>query len=79
MKKEDQTGDFSYQEAIDELREIVKGLQGNLEDIEQLESKMKRASVLIQFCRRKIQNVQTTIDDIVNEINNTESSQSKED
>jgi exodeoxyribonuclease VII small subunit len=65
MKEEN---NFSYEDAIDELREILQSLQGELTNIELLEEKMKRAGVLLKFCSKKIKDIEVNIEDIISEI-----------
>nr|MBS0036758.1 exodeoxyribonuclease VII small subunit [Saprospiraceae bacterium] len=64
--KEDNS--FTYEDAIEELREILQSLQGELTNIELLEEKMKRAGVLLQFCSKKIKDIEVNIEDIISEI-----------
>ena len=60
--------EITYKEAIEELREILQSLQGEMDEIEQIESKMKRARFLIRFCNQKIKDVHTSVEDIVREM-----------
>jgi len=60
--------DLTYSKAIVELRQILQDLQGDLEDIDQLEKKMKRARFLLRFCHKKLKDVNTSVEQIVKEM-----------
>ncbi|TVR80417.1 MAG: hypothetical protein EA409_08275 [Saprospirales bacterium] len=60
--------EMTYELAIEELRQIVLSLQGELNNIEELEDKMKRARILLRFCNQKIKDIKVSIDDIIREI-----------
>lgn len=59
---------MTYESAIEELRQIVLSLQGELSNIEELEGKMKRARLLLRFCNQKIKDINVSIDNIIREI-----------
>ncbi|TVR87638.1 MAG: exodeoxyribonuclease VII small subunit [Saprospirales bacterium] len=60
--------ELTYSKAIEELRQILQDLQGDLEDIDQLEKKMKRARFLLHYCHKKLKDVNTSIEQIVEEM-----------
>lgn len=68
MEDNNKTSELTYEDAINELREILKDLQGELSHIDDLEKKMVRAGQLIKFCTEKINNIEVRIDDIISEI-----------
>ncbi len=51
----------SYQQAIDELREIVDDIQSEGTSIDELADKIKRASEIIAFCKNKLRKVESDI------------------
>ncbi len=68
MEDNNKASELTYEDAINELREILKDLQGDLSHIDDLEKKMVRAGLLIKFCTEKIKNIEVRIDDIISEI-----------
>ncbi|MEL7022063.1 MAG: exodeoxyribonuclease VII small subunit [Bacteroidota bacterium] len=52
---------MNYNEALQELQQIVIELQSDTIDIDQLASKTKRAAHLIEFCQRRLRNTEEEI------------------
>ena len=51
----------SYDEAIRELQEILGQMQSNQLGIDELTSKLKRASVLLDFCQGKLATTESEV------------------
>ncbi|MEN7548302.1 exodeoxyribonuclease VII small subunit [Rapidithrix thailandica] len=58
---------LTYQKAIEELQSIQEDLAANEIPVDQLAEKVKRAHVLLQFCRGKLRNAEKELKDILNE------------
>ena len=59
---------LNYKDAMLELEELITSLEDNKLDIDQLSSKVKRISVLIKFCKSKLKDTETEVDNILKEI-----------
>ena len=57
---------FKYKHAMEELNEILDSLQAEDIDVDELSSKVKRATELIKLCRQKIQKTEMEVKDIIN-------------
>ncbi|MGA0256939.1 MAG: exodeoxyribonuclease VII small subunit [Saprospiraceae bacterium] len=53
-----------FDQAYEELQEIVASLQDDETGIDSLSSKMKRAKELVEFCRDKLREVEEDIEAI---------------
>ncbi len=51
----------SYDDAVTELQALVAAVEDETVGIDDLENKVKRASVLVQFCREKLRSTEDTI------------------
>lgn len=49
-----QNRQMKYEEAIGQLEKIVRQMENNELDVDQLSEQLKRAQQLIQFCRDKL-------------------------
>lgn len=58
----------NYEEAYDELQQIMQDLQDDEISVDQLSVKVKRASELIKFCNQKLRSTESEIADIVKEL-----------
>ena len=56
---------LSYQEATAELSEILEDLQSENVDVDELSTKVKRATELIKVCRDKIQKTELEVKKII--------------
>ncbi len=57
----------TYEAAIKELQEIVASLQEGTTSIDELSAKAKRASELIDFCRKKLRQTEKDLDQLLEE------------
>jgi exodeoxyribonuclease VII small subunit len=65
---------FNYQQAIDELNEILEGLQQESVDVDELSAKVKRATELISLCKEKIQKTEFEVKKILKKFEEDEHS-----
>ncbi len=68
MKKKN----FSYNEAIQEIEEILFEVENKDVDIDELSDKVKRVSFLINACKNKLLKTEEQIDKILENTNNDE-------
>lgn len=54
-----------YSEAMEELKEILEGLESEQIDVDELSVKVKRAMELIKLCRQKIEDTEMQVKEIV--------------
>ncbi|MGL5683468.1 MAG: exodeoxyribonuclease VII small subunit [Marinifilaceae bacterium] len=59
---------LNYKDAMIELEELIASLEDNKLDIDQLSTKVKRISVLIKFCKSKLKDTETEVENILKEI-----------
>lgn len=61
--------EFSYNKALEEMEQIMAEIETEEIDVDQLSSKVKRLSVLIKECKKKLheteEEVQNVIDDLM--------------
>jgi exodeoxyribonuclease VII small subunit len=60
----------SYKEAITEIEEILRQLENNELDVDELSGKVKRVSQLVTLCKEKLHNTEQEIDKILKEMDN---------
>lgn len=61
---------LTYQQALDELTEIVTQLEHESIPIDELADKVKRASDLIQYCQSKLTATDTEVKKIISQLEN---------
>ncbi len=61
---------MSYEEAFTELEQLVTGIEDPERDLSGIESDVKRAMELIQYCRDIIRGEQEKIETIINKSEN---------
>lgn len=59
---------LTYQEALQEIEEILEKIEGNELDIDELAEKVKRVSFLLKFCKDKLQKTNEEVEKILNEM-----------
>lgn len=64
------TKKISYTEAYNELQEIVSEMENSEINIDQLDSKIKRASELLKICKDKLFKTEKEVTQILEEIKN---------
>jgi exodeoxyribonuclease VII small subunit len=63
MKKQN----VSFNDAVTRIEEIVKSIESGEPDIDKLSEKVKEASDLIKFCKGKLHETESKIEDIIKE------------
>ncbi|MFO7722153.1 MAG: exodeoxyribonuclease VII small subunit [Bacteroidales bacterium] len=59
----------TYQEAFRELEQIVREIEQEQVNVDELADKVKRASVLIGICREKLRATEEDVQQILKEMN----------
>lgn len=61
---------LSYAEATLELEAILQEIEDDATDIDVLTEKVKRAALLVKFCKEKLRNAEGAIDQALKELDN---------
>jgi len=61
--------EVTYTKAFDELQTIVKEMENSQISIDQLDTKIKRASELLKICKDKLFKTEKNVQKILEEIN----------
>jgi exodeoxyribonuclease VII small subunit len=56
---------MTYDEALAELRNILRELQEGQTGLEALGAKVKRAAELVQFCKEKLRSIEEEVEDLL--------------
>lgn len=59
---------FTYQEALDEIEEILAKIENEELDVDDLAEKVKRVSVLLKSCREKLMKTKEEVEKILGEM-----------
>jgi exodeoxyribonuclease VII small subunit len=59
---------LTYNEAICEIEEIIAKMENEEMDVDELTLRVKRASLLLKFCREKLFDTESEIEKIIKEI-----------
>lgn len=57
--------DLKYSKAVEKLEEIIKSIENEEIDIDELSDKVKEAVALVKLCREKIQKAELEVKDVV--------------
>ena len=60
--------EISYSDAINELENILKEFENGEPDIDNLSEKVKRVSVLINLCKKKLKQTEDEVQKILDDI-----------
>jgi exodeoxyribonuclease VII small subunit len=60
---------MTYREATQELEEILRAIESDAVDVDELTQKVQRSSLLIKFCKDKLRNAENAINQVFNEEN----------
>jgi exodeoxyribonuclease VII small subunit len=63
----------SYQEAMNEIEEILAKIESDEPDIDDLAEKVRRVAALIRFCRDKLTKTSEEVEKILGEMEEEES------
>lgn len=61
----DNTKDLTYSEAMFELEEIVNELEDATISVDELSVKVRRAALLLQFCKNKLTSTEQEVNDVL--------------
>jgi exodeoxyribonuclease VII small subunit len=64
------TKKISYTEAFNELQEIVSEMENSEISIDQLDTRIKRASELLKICKDKLFKTEKNVQEVLEEIRN---------
>lgn len=67
MNKE--LNEMTYREATQELEEILRAIENDAVDVDELTQKVQRSSQLIKLCKDKLRKAEKAIDQVFNEEN----------
>ena len=62
------TKKFNYSEAISEIELILKQIENQELDIDNLAEKVKRVSMLIKMCKDKLHQTEEEVEKVLNEL-----------
>ena len=62
----------SYEAAFTELQELISDIENGEISVDQLSEKVKRASVLIQFCKDKLRAAELDVEKILEDLKREE-------
>ncbi len=65
----DDVSELNYAEALEELEEILAGIEEDRFDLDELGDQVDRAAELIHACREKIDATELQIQSIIDELN----------
>ena len=60
--------EFSFTNAVKEIEEILKNIEGGELDIDSLASEVKKASELIRLCQKKLRTTEEEINSIFKDL-----------
>lgn len=68
---------MTYREATQELEDILRAIENDAVDVDELTQKVKRSAQLIKYCKEKLRAAEKAIDQVFNE-ENCEAPESKD-
>lgn len=69
---------MKYSKAIEELETIVQEIESADTGMDELSEKVKRAAELIRFCRKALNTTEAEVENILNELKETDQKQKSE-
>jgi exodeoxyribonuclease VII small subunit len=60
---------MTYEEAYHELQEIVEKMEHGSIGVDELSAKVKRAAELIAFCKKKLQDTELDVAEVLKQLN----------
>ncbi|MDX1628934.1 MAG: exodeoxyribonuclease VII small subunit [Fulvivirga sp.] len=58
----------NYQEAVEELEQILDQIENGEPDVDQLDGLVKKAAALIKLCKQKLKSTEQNLNDTLNEL-----------
>ena len=71
--------EMAYSQALSELEKIVRGFESEEMDVDVLAEKIKRASVLVSYCREKLTKVEEEVNKVISNMEGRPSEAASED
>ena len=59
---------LTYKSAMEEIENLVKLLEENKLDVDELREKVKRISVLVEFCKEKLHSTEEEVNNVLKSI-----------
>lgn len=60
--------EISYNQAINEIEKILRKIEEQELDVDELAGKLKRVTALIQICKKKLHNAESEVEKILGQI-----------
>jgi len=60
--------ELTYNDALEELKGILQRLEGQVVNIDQIATDVKRSSELIKFCKEKLRKTEEEVDTILRDM-----------
>ncbi|WP_210517873.1 exodeoxyribonuclease VII small subunit [Hymenobacter terricola] len=70
---------MTYREAIEELETILRALETDAVDVDDLTTRVERSAELIRLCRHKLRHAETSLDRIFDTLDEEEENEDEED
>ncbi|GAA4018065.1 hypothetical protein GCM10022408_34710 [Hymenobacter fastidiosus] len=67
------TNETTYRQAIAELETILRDLETDTVDVDDLTARVQRSAELIRLCRQKLRHAETTIDQVFDRLEDEDS------
>jgi exodeoxyribonuclease VII small subunit len=61
-----------YKEAVEEIESIIEEIENETVDVDVLTEKVKRASLLIKYCKDKLKKTDNEINNVLKDLDKTE-------
>lgn len=68
MARNKENKELTYSQALAELEKIISRIESEEVDVDALAEQVKRASVLIRFCREKLQSTEEDVKKVLSEM-----------
>jgi len=59
---------LTYKTAYAELQEILNSIENNKTDIDVISEKLKRATVLINFCKKNLSQIEIDVEQLISDM-----------
>ena len=70
---------MTYREAIEELETILRALETDAVDVDDLTARVERSAELIRLCRHKLRHAEASLDRVFDSLDEDEESEEDED
>lgn len=57
---------LTYQKALDEIQDIISQIENNDVPVDELTKRIKRVSLLINFCKKSLHDTESEINNLLN-------------